>query len=308
MKRALFALVFTAFATPALAQCEGTWDNDRLTTELDKLTERVTANDSDGIRRGMKSLSAGLPCMEQLTNRTQLARYAWLHGFMAFNEQDEEGALQWGLYARVIDDSAPRPMELPPTHPYPSLLAEAEDPKTIASDGFLVVPDRGGVFVNGALITTPEALDEQQNLVQILDRAGYPKDTYWQDGATFRSDLITAEGAPAAVPKFYNPDTHAVKQTSGPIVDKPVRDPVEIPVVPIAISGGLAASSAITYILAGAAQASLATAQTPEDLTKARSTANILVLVSGATAAGALGVGVGGVILNGNGVRFHTRF
>jgi hypothetical protein len=308
MIRALFALVVSLFAMPAFAQCEGTWNNSRLTTELDEMTQRVADSDSDAIRRSMKSLYAGLPCMEELANRTQLARYARLQGFLAFLDQDEESALEWGLYARVIDDSAPWPLELPPTHPYLAMLAEADDPTTVKADGFLVVPDKGGIFVNGAFVSEPEALAQQQNLVQVLDKNGYPKDTGWQDGAAFPSALISDIGEPTSMPKYYDPATHEVKQGAGPVVERIKRDPIDIPVMPIAISGGLAASSAVAYLLAGSAQASLATATTAEDLTRARSTANILVLVSGATAAGALGVGVGGIILSGNGAQYNVRF
>jgi len=307
MRRALLCLAGLFLSTPALAQCEGTWENARMASELDALTELVAAFDSDGVSRSLKTVDRGFPCMEEVIDPSLLARYARIKGYLAFGDQDEEGAVMWLFYAKEVDDSAPWPVELPEEHPVLSLLAMWEPPEPVTASGQLVPPEKGAVFVNGRIALEPTATGEQQNFLQLLDRNGWPTEGFWMDGATFPG-VLDDEAEPYEAPKYYNLDTGAVKKAAGPYREKQPKEPLDLPVVPLALTGGLAVTSGVTYMLAGAAQNSLATATTPEELTRARSSANLMVLISGAAAAGAVGVGVGGVILHSNGASVHFRF
>ena len=188
-----FALGMTLHSTAA-AQCEGTWENQRLTETLDTLAAEVAALNDEGISAGLKAVDRGLPCLEEVVDPRALARYARIQGYLAFADQDEENAVMWLFFAREVDDAAPWPMELPEGHPLLSLLDMWEPPPSQTSQGVLLPPERGAVFVNGTLRLEPSATAEQRNFVQVVDRAAWPKDNFWIDGAQFPPDLLADDG------------------------------------------------------------------------------------------------------------------
>lgn len=309
----LFAFLLATIAPSAWAQCEGTWDNERVGKRLDEVDAALAQADLSGAKTTLNGIDKGLGCVEELIDKGLLGRYARAVGLLRFYQQDEPQAIKWGLLARMVDPNGTWPGELPEGHPYLELLGEEEDPAKVRAEGWLVPPEKGSVFVNGDFIPEPETYAEIPGLVQLFDRVGFPIETFWQDGAAFRADLISEEGGPIEVPKYYDPETGELKGAKAPAKVKTEKIKVEkapsdFPVVPVATAGGLALASGLSYLGASAAHGGLANATEESQLTRARSTTNILVVVSAVTGAGAVGVGLGTVLATHNGVVWHVRF
>lgn len=314
IRRAMLSAPLLLLANSAWAQCEGTWDNARIAGHLDEADTALAQADLVGAKKGLKEAMRGWPCLEELADPKLIGRYGRANGLLAFYEQDEPSAVKWGLMARVVDPDGTWPGELPEGHPYLGLLAESEDPAKVRAEGWLNPPDdKGSLFLNGAFLAEPEAWAEVPGLIQAFDKVGYPTEAFWQDGAAFRESLITAEGGPLEVPRYYNEKTGELKVADSPAKVKHEKiqvekTPTDFPVVPVATAGGLAVLSGVSYALASGAAGGLNTAETEADLTRARSTTNAFVLVSAITGAGAVGVGLGTVLVHGNGVSWHVRF
>lgn len=307
------ALLLALFAPAAHAQCEGTWNNERVSRNLDEVAAALGAADLDTAKRKLKETDQGLGCLEELIDRKVLARFGRSVGLLRFYEQDEPQSIRWGLLARILDAEGPWPGDVPEDHPYREMLAEEEDPPKGRAEGWLIPPEKGGVFLNGEFLPEPEAYAELPGLVQLFDRVGYPLETFWQDGAAFREGLTGPEGGPVEVPKYYNPETGELKVGEGPAKVKSDKIPVEkppsdFPVVPVATAGGLAVLSGISYAIAAGTAGGLDEAPTTADLARIQGTTNIFVLVSAITGAGAVGVGVGTVLADARGVAFTVRF
>ena len=310
---ALFALLLAFFAPNAMAQCEGTWENTRINAKLDEAAEALAQADLSGAKTKLNEVDKGLGCMEVLIDRKVLGRFGRAIGLLRFYEQDEPQAIKWGLMARLVDPDGAWPGDLPDGHPYLDMLSEEESPPKGRAEGWLVPPEKGSVFINGEFIAEPEAHAEVPGLVQLFDRVGFPVETFWQDGAAFRANLITEEGGPIEMPKYYNPDTGELKGAKAPAKVKGEKIKVEkapsdFPIVPVATAGGLAVVSGVSYLAAGAAAAGMPNATEESQLTRARSTTNALVVVSAITGAGAVGLGLGTVLASPNGIVINVRF
>ena len=317
MKKLIFMMSVWSLAGSAYAQCEGDWDNARVLSTLDEADASLNEADIPGTRKLLRSIASGFPCLEELAQKPVLGRFGRTMALMSFFEQDEIGAARWGTMAMVTDPDGE--WAVPEGHPLMDIITEAEEPVMGRAEGGLVIPEKGAVFMNGTLTLVPEGLSEVPYLVQVFDKNGYPGDNFWQDGAAFNERLLDPEGADLTPPKWYDAETHTIsgsgeqvkyKDEKPPKVAKVKKEREPFPIVPVALSGGLGATSAVTYFLASSANASLGDASTPADLTKARSTANSMVMISGVTLAGAIGVGIGGVMVSttGNGFLFSGRF
>ncbi|NCG18828.1 MAG: hypothetical protein GWP91_07430 [Rhodobacterales bacterium] len=314
MKKLLFMMGACSIAGSAYAQCEGDWNNARVLQTLDEADASLDNADIPATQKLLRAIASGFPCLEELAQKPTLGRFGRTMALMSFFEQDEIGAARWGTMAMVTDPEGEWPV--PEGHPLMDIIAEAEEPVMGRASGGLIVPDKGAVFMNGTLSLVPEGLSEVPYLVQIFDKNGFPGDNFWQDGAAFNERLIDPEGDDLTPPKWYDAESKPLsasderepfKAEKPPKVKKD-REP--FPILPIAISGGLGATSAVTYMLASGANASLVDATTSAGLTKSRSTANSMVMISGLTFAGAIGVGIGGVMVSttGNGFLFSGRF
>lgn len=297
----------------ALAQCEGDWDVARINSELDTADTAFETADLTTIKDLIKDVDRGFPCLDDYADKALIGRYARVQGLLAFYEQDETGARRWGVLGRVVDPDGKWPVELPDTHPYLELMAEAEDPPLVDSNGGFIVDEGEGIFYNGTFLREPQARADIPGLVQLFDTNGHPKDAFWQEGAVFSEALLDSQAGPVPYPRWYDPDTGEIdpaRKAAKVKIEKikPEREPIDIPWVPLGISGGLAATGGLTYALAGSAQSSMASAEEAQQLTRARSTANALVLVSGLAFVGAAGVGIGGVMLDGRTVGWSVRF
>ncbi len=317
MRHLLAALMFAllALGAPAAhAQCEGTWDNARVSKLLDEAAAALGGADLATAKTVLNEVDTGIGCLEDRMTAELLARYARSVALLRFYEQDETQAIKWGVYGRALDPDGTWPGELPEGHPFLALLAEEPEPTLARAEGWLVPPEKGAVLINGRFAAEPEAWPDLPALVQLFDKVGYPIETFWQDGIAFRDDLLSDEGGPVEPPGYYNPATGHLKVAKKPAKVKlekikVEKAPSDFPVVPVATAGGLAALSGLSYALAGAAAAGLENAENTEELTRARSTTNTLVVISAATGAGALGVGLGTWLADGEaGVRWTVRF
>jgi hypothetical protein len=161
------------------------------------------------------------------------------------------------------------------------------------------------VFVDGDLLLAPEVVAEVPHFVQVFDRDQVLLGAYWQTGAAFEGPILGDNTNPKA-PKWWTGEgaTSARNRTIG----KEKGGGSSFPVVPVVAAGGLAVLSGVSYGLAASAAGRLPDATTGQELTSARTQANAFVVVSAAAAAGAIGFGIGGVLVSHDGVRFQGRF
>lgn len=300
--------LLTLLPSAAWAQCEGDWNNDRLSSEIDVLGEQVGNANLEASRRTLRAIVAGIPCLDQRIDRQLLGRYARTRGLLSFYEQDEVDAINWLLLADDADPGGEPPGGLPEGHPFFALLVDQSTPQVKTQPGGFVVPERGAIFIDGSFAETPEVTPSIPHLVQIFDRAAYPVETFWQDGAAFRPGLVDPDMGPTAVPSWYDPDKDIIREGKGPAKVKPEREPIQIPWVPVISGLTLTLTSAGTYAAASDAKNGLPSAASPEDLTRSRSNANALLLISGISMAGAIGIGAGTVMLHSNGAAVRFQF
>lgn len=277
-------------------------DEAGIKSELARVEEALEGADLPVALQTLSVVGENLPCLDAAISTDTFARFASLMSTVAFYRQDEAMAVRWGNAADLADDDIAWPV--PDDHPLIALLEEAVEPPVGRADGFgLAAPAGGGILMNGELVLEPKAHAEVPFLVQVLDARGAVVGAYWQDGAAFPEQILVAGGGPYPRPSWY------VDGAVRPVGKTPRDGGGEpFPVVPAVVGGGLAVTSVLTYIVAGSAQASLPDQTSADGLTAARSKANAFTLVSGLAAAGAVGVGVGGVLLSPDGVRVHVRF
>ncbi len=314
MKKLIVVMGVCSLSGSAYAQCEGDWDNARVLTTLDEADATLMEADIPATRKLLRSIASGFPCLEELAEKPVLGRFGRTMALMSFFEQDEIGAARWGTMANVTDPDGE--WAVPEGHPLRDIIDEAEEPVMGRAEGGFKIQEKGAVFMNGTLVLEPQGLSEVPYLVQIFDKNGFPYNNFWQDGAAFNETVLDPEGPVLEPPKWYDAETNTIKGTGErakvkdekPAKDKKDREP--LPIIPLAASGGLLTTSAITYAIAAGAKGSLPDATDPAGLTKARSTANSMVMISGLTFAGAIGVGVGGVMVSttGNGFLLQGRF
>ena len=298
----------TLMTSAAWAQCDGDWNNDRLSSEVDTLGEQLENADLGASRRTLRAIVAGIPCLDQRIDRQLLGRYARTRGLLSFYEQDEIDAINWLLLAEEVQPGGSPPGGLPQGHPFFALLDDQSTPQDKTLAGGFVVPERGAIFIDGEFAESPEVTHSVPHLVQIFDRAAYPVETFWQDGSAFRPGLVDPDLGPTAVPSWYDPAKDIIREGKGPAKVKPEREPIEIPWVPLISGLTLTLTSAGTYAAAAGAKNGLPSAASPEDLTRSRTSANTLLLISGISMAGAIGVGAGSVMLHSNGATVRFQF
>ena len=308
MTRFIAGALWLVLPSVAWAQCEGDWNNERLDAEIATMGEQLAAVDLEGTQRTVKGIVSGIPCLEERLDPDVLGRYARARALLSFLDQDEESAANWMLLATHVSPEGEVPGGLPEGHPFFAVLEDLEVPSVGQVEGGFVTPERGAVFIDGTFTPSPEAVETIPHVVQIFDRAAYPVETFWQDGAAFREGFVDPALGPTPVPTWYDPVKDKVRASSGPAKIKPEREPIDIPWVPILTTLGLSLTSVGSYAAAAGAQASLGTAASPDELTRSRSTANSLLLVSGLSMAGAVGVGAGTVMLHANGASVRLRF
>jgi hypothetical protein len=272
-------------ALPAHAQqsCLQPMSRIQLGAALGEVTDDLEDGDRAEATVRLTDLADRMPCLSEPADPALIARYARYRAVVASLGQDEDLALRWGLASRLADPDLPWDDALwPPGSPLRQRLDGAALPAPIASVGGFVLPKGGAVYVDGAPLALPATTD-LPHLAQRFDGEGERLDGRWLDGPSFPPDWIAVDAGVVATA-----EPTPVART----------DRRRAPIGPILASGLLLGASGATYALAGASAGSMDGLSTSEDLTAARSRANAFVVASGATFAGALGVGVGAVVLS----------
>lgn len=313
MKPLIAALmVILWMPSTAWAQCEGTYTNNKFAEDIVAVGEMFDQADLSGAKRKLKDMGLGTTCLDKLAEIGLMARFGQLMAMSFFFDQDEAQAERWALLARYTDPKLP--YEFDEGHPFLALIDALKDPPYGQVDGMRLAPPlKGGIFMNGYLILEPIARAEVPYLVQVFDGEGVLLGGYWQDGSAFQEGLLAEGTGKAQKPRWFR---GAIASHSGDVVSSrgnsggggtSKQGGGSLKVVPLVVSGSLAATSAGAYAIAGVSRGSLPSQDTADGLTQARTTANVMVLVSGVTLAGALGVGVTAFI-DGNAAGLTFRF
>ena len=164
------------------------------------------------------------------------------------------------------------------------------------------------MFLSGELALEPDAYLEIPYLVQVFDKDQNLVEGWWQDGTVYPDGMITSRSRTHEAPWWWTGDGPTSAQNRTANINNMGGSTTRgepLPVVPLVGSGVLLIASGVAYYFADSSAATLPDQQTAADLTAARTRTNLLVLASGVGVAGAIGVGVGGVLLHGNGVTIH---
>jgi len=320
----LLVVGLLGLCAPAVAQeeaCPADANVAQLREQIDTATRALTEANLASARPALSRAQFLFVCVPEPADSADLAQFARQMAFLYFYKQDEFSATSWGLLSRYADRKLPWPADILPTHPFRELLEQVEDtPMGGPAALGLLPPKGGGIFLDGRLITEPRANAEVPHLVQVFDKKGALVKAYWQEGAVFSGDLLSSETTPPKPPKWYDAATGS-SQVAGTTAkpDKPDK-PAKPPKTPrtggggpswaaIGAGGGLVVVSGVLYGLGAAQHGKLADADSPEDLTRTRSSANMFVVGSGVAAAAAAGaVGAGILLGDTNGVVLNVRF
>ncbi len=325
----LLALVLVAsptLAPTAHAQEEvcSPYNNVQLRKDVVEIGRALDAADIKEARYLLTTTRAKLRCLDRLVEPTQLATFARQMALLFFYDQDPETARRWGLLSRAADPDLPwDKFNFPPDHPFREALEEEEDAFIGRPAGkALNPPKRGGIFMNGRLITVPEAPAEVPLLMQVADAKGQIVVGFWQEGARFPDAILTDGTHVAATPKWYDGDvsaatTTAVAASPSPKEPRAPREPKApasrsgdgLPIVPVAIAGGLLAGAGGLLVGAAISHGRLDKASTEQQLVGVQTTTNLLTLSAGALGLGAVGVGATVFLLDeGAGAGFRVRW
>lgn len=278
---------------------------------IGQVTDAFADEDLLDARDRLDEIADRLPCLEEVVDKRLFGKFARYMATAYFYAQDEEAARRWGLASRLADpDLRWNDKDFPVGHPFRDLVEGAILPSVGGAEGQGLQPEKGGgLFLNGDLLLQAEAYTELPYLLQSFDKEGCVVDGWWQDGTVFPEAVLTERPRELEQPSWW-PDgqdaTYCTFEVGGGRGEKirktrPVdREPP--PWAAIAGSGTLAIASGVTYLLADATARTLGEQTSADALTQTRTQANLLVLASGVSMAGAVGVGVGGVIVHANGI------
>ncbi len=138
-----------------------------------------------------------LRCVVQVVPPELLARLGRQRAFQRMLDFDEGQAEQWLSLARSVDPAGSWPSWVPERHVVRRLDATLPRVAGRVEGRGLVVPEGGGVFLDGAYLTQPEALVETPHLLQVAGDDGVVTDAFWMMGAAFPPDVL---GPPVDVP------------------------------------------------------------------------------------------------------------
>jgi len=301
----LWLLAATAFGQTEV--CEKPYSRIQFGAAIGKVDDAYRKSDVREAKELLQDIGEQLICHDEVVDRVLFGKFTRFMALQFFFEQDEEGAIRWGTTAKSTGTELTYDRRVFPDV-FVDLIEEAEEPIEGGPDGGLAVPPGGGVFLDGDLLVEPKTQAEIPHLVQVFDRDQVFLGAYWQTGAAFDKSVL-GDATPSA-PKWWTGDgASSARKRKGPSTVREVREAESgVPIVPIAVGGGLLVVSGATYAVAAVTAGGMSDLTTSQELTSARSTANTMVLVSGLSLAGAIGVGVGGVLVSTEGVRISGRF
>lgn len=192
------------------------------------------------------------PCLAEAAHPSELALYLRLRAVMGFLDQDEGEVARWAWAAHDADPNLVWYADIGPEHPLRSTLEDLGEPDVVTlDDASVIVPKKGVVLRNGRPMTTPTAQVETPSFVQILDKKGTRViDSYWQDGAAFRDELLGEAGVTVEQPSWWVPTSSIPLIADGTVlfgdptavaeapVESPVATPAPVPAPPPKARGG----------------------------------------------------------------------
>lgn len=303
-----FAAFLLTYSASAQQACIQPMSRIQLGAAIGDVSDALEAAELVDARTHLTGIAERLPCLDEVVDPNLFALFARYNATVYYYGQDEDQALRWGLASRFADpDLAWDEQLFPEEHPVRRMIEDAVLPASgVMRDKGLLPPKGGGIFVNGRFAPRPEAWYEVPSLVQVFDRGRQKVDAFWIEGPSFPSQWTVMRVGDVTPPSWWDgtpAPSSARNRPSDPVRPvKPVKpvnpDRKRAPVVPLVASLVLAGVSGGTYLLASSSEATFGDQPTGKELTAVRTRTNLLVMASGASLAGALGVGVGGVLMS----------
>jgi hypothetical protein len=190
--------------------CSSTYTHDRFFGDMNEVDGFLDDLDIKGAKRKLSDTRTSLRCIDQIVQPTYLARFGRQMALIFFFDQDEDATRRWGLLSRYSDSSYPWSTEHPSDHPFRDQVETSDDPILGGpSSASLAPPKKGGVFMNGHLLTRPEAPAEVPVFMQVADKKGVVIASFWQDGARFPDVVLGPPGPEPVPPKWWEGPTPA---------------------------------------------------------------------------------------------------
>jgi len=295
MIRVVLALVLIALPSLSFAQqetCSG-YTNVELSEAIARSQDALSKSDIGRAQRSILRAQNQLRCLDEPVRTEYFTSFARLRGLLAFFDQDESLATQWGIAARQASPDMEWSNLFDEGHPFRELLDETEDPPLSGvQGGFLNIPPKGAFLINGQMTWQPMTSIEVPHLIQVVDKRGKVLSSMWQDGSAF-SDTVLTDEAPATfkTPRWYQGDVPEVPTEL-------LAQKRPFPTGKVVTSGSLLLVSGTLYALSASQARSLKDAQSSaslgsmDDLAKSRGTVNLLAIGSGLTGLAAVGTSV----------------
>ncbi|MEQ1569670.1 MAG: hypothetical protein ABMA64_28805 [Myxococcota bacterium] len=281
--------------------CDTPFSRIQLGAEVGEVGDALAENDLVDAQKHINAVRERMPCLDEVADLHLFALFARYQAVVYFYGQQEAQATRWGAASKLAEPELGWDEKLfPADHPARQWIdAAAVPPVAVVPDRGLLAPRGGGVFANGRFLPRPEAPDDLPTLVQVFDRSRQRVDGGWQDGHRFPERFLTDSAGDLVPPAWLVGGAPLPAPIAKPT--KPARPPgdSDFPVVPIGVTVALAAVSGGTYALASSWSGQLSDAENPKQLETARNKTNLMVVTSGVSLAGAVGVGIGGVLLSG---------
>ncbi len=165
-------------------------DLDDWRDALDATDEAFTEARLPDARRLLAGTVQVLPCLKVVVPTDLLGRYARQRAFLYSVDQEGIEALGWYNLARVVDPEGAWPAYVPGRHSARDLSREPAPIRGSMEGQGLLVPDGGGVFLDGRYLFEPVAEAEVPHILQVADGEGVVTWAGWQQGVLFPDNVL----------------------------------------------------------------------------------------------------------------------
>ncbi len=217
----LSVLLLVGMPAPAGAQDPGCPKlyNYQFEATLEEIDRSFEASAFSRARDMIDAAHPRIPCLIEIVPTPLLARYARQRAWSKALDIDLDEAERWARLAHALDPGAGWPDYVPEHHPSRKILEDATVDHPQAPIGDLHDLGGGGAaFLDGVLLTRPEAEPQTPHLLQVGDATGELLVSIWQDGLAFPEGLLGPPGElTGELPVWYGKPPGTIK---GP---RPVR-------------------------------------------------------------------------------------
>jgi hypothetical protein len=169
---------------------------------LDASEEALRAGELARAEALLTATTEQLPCVSAVVPTQLLSRLGRQIAYQRMLAFDEVEAEQWLALSVSVDPDGAWPAWVP-DRPVVRRLGGTELPPVARVDGGLVVPEGGGVFLDGGYLTTPEARVEVPHLLQVADDQGRITAGRWMMGAAFPPEVLGPDVPVPAAPLWF---------------------------------------------------------------------------------------------------------